>query len=524
MFRGYELRLPTSLFGRKKESSEFPTAAKPVVRGAADSAHARVMRGLPNRVAGPTENFIPRHGARTPAGGIAGSGDRPQQFGAARPAGMPQQSASMSRSLPASSHMHKMRQAVPANAVPPVDVTHANASLKSDVRSVQSAAGKSLLSQGSTTQPIQPNAAKEGTAKPPAAGNEANANAGPATTIPKAANSAAERLAAQAHEWSATAKTAPEFTRIIETCRRARVSKPNGPVAQYTSELAAWALNRRGQLKAEEGRIKEAMLDFDDAVRADSKCWRATHNRGVLLAQDGQFEKAFDDFTTTIETKPDFAKAYSNRAALFVVASNLQAALQDYERAIELDPNLAIAHRGCGRVCHLLGQLDEAVGHYDAAVQLAPEDAYAIASRADLLTDLGRYIDANADYNRAIEIDPRSEHAYSGSAWLLATCPDSTVRDPELAIKRARISIELGGTEDAVSFDTLAAAQASAGDFDAATKSVRQALDLAPADERDVYRDRLLLYQHAKPYRIAPVRPVTQASYQSEEQRAESRE
>jgi tetratricopeptide (TPR) repeat protein len=327
-------------------------------------------------------------------------------------------------------------------------------------------------------------------------------------------NSPARKLAAQAHEWSATAETEVEFTRIIETCRRARASQPGPSVEQYVNELTAWALNRRGQLKADAGQAREAMLDFDDALRADSKCWRANHNRGVLLAQSGKFEKAFDDFSRTIEINPEFAKAYSNRGALLVVAGKLSGALADYGRAVDLDPNLAIAHRGRGRVCHLLGRLDEAIEHYDAAVQLAPEDAYAIASRADLLTDLGRYVDANDDYNRAIEIDPESTHAYSGSAWLLATCPESSIRNPELAMERARTAMELSGKKDALCFDTLAAAQASAGDFEAATKSVRQAIELASTGERDVFRDRLAMYQHAKPYRIAPVRQVTQASYE----------
>jgi tetratricopeptide (TPR) repeat protein len=331
-----------------------------------------------------------------------------------------------------------------------------------------------------------------------------------------AGGSAAEQLAAQAHEWSASAESEADFTRIIETCRRSRASQPNQRVALYVGELSAWALNRRGQLKADAGRTKEAMLDFDDAVRADPKCWRATHNRGVLLAQAGLFEKAFDDFSSTIENNPDFAKAYSNRGALLVVAGQLPAALDDYGRAVELDPNLAIAHRGRGRVCHLLGRLDDAISHYDAAVQLAPDDAYAVASRADLLTDLGRYVDANDDYNRAIEIDPNSAHAHSGSAWLLATCPDSSVRNPELAIERARIAMELSGKQDALGFDTLAAAQASAGDFEAAAKSARRAIEIAVDDERDVYRDRLAMYQHAKPYRIAPLRAVTQVSYEED--------
>jgi tetratricopeptide (TPR) repeat protein len=328
--------------------------------------------------------------------------------------------------------------------------------------------------------------------------------------------SPADRLVGEAHAASSVAKTEQDYTRIIETCRRAQASQASAETAKYAKNLTAWALNRRGQLKAEASRDKDAILDFDDAIRTDTTCWRAIHNRGVLLAQAGRFEKAFDDFSRTIQLNPQFAKAYTNRAALFMVANNLNAALQDYNRAIELDANLAVAHRGCGRVCQLLGKLDEANQHYDAAVQLAPNDAYAAACRADLLTDIGHYSDALAEYNRALAIDPKSSQANCGSAWLLATCPDNSLRNPQLAVERAKHAIELSGQKDAINFDSLAAAQASAGDFTAAIQSIHKAIELAPADERATYKDRLLVYQKAKPYRIAPIERVAQqASFQT---------
>jgi tetratricopeptide (TPR) repeat protein len=358
------------------------------------------------------------------------------------------------------------------------------------------------------------------TGPPPAAAAATGVVAGSAAVAtaakPMASLSPADQLIAQAHSMSAGAKTEQDYSRIIETCRRAQASQAGPETAKYANNLTAWAFNRRGQLKAEAGHEKEAILDFDDAIRTESTCWRAVHNRGVLLAQAGQFAKAFDDFSRTIQLNPQFAKAYSNRAALFMVANNLNAAHQDYKKAIELDANLAVAHRGCGRVCQLMNRLDDAVLHYDAAVQLAPTDAYAAACRADLLTDVGRYSDALAEYNRALQLDPKSSQANCGSAWLLATCPDSALRNPGLALERANQAIELSAQKDAVSFDSLAAAQASSGDFDAAMKSINRAIQLAPVDERDSYKDRLVMYQQAKPYRIAPIeRLAQQASYQT---------
>jgi tetratricopeptide (TPR) repeat protein len=337
-----------------------------------------------------------------------------------------------------------------------------------------------------------------------------------AETAPAAmvAKTPGDQLILKAHEFSGRASTEEDFSRIIETCRRARASQLSPQLNDFANQLSAWSLNRRGQLKAEAGHTKEAILDFNDAIRSDPTLWRALHNRGVLKAQAGDFESAFDDFNLTIQFNSKFAKAYSNRAALFVVAGDPPSALDDYAHAIKLDPNLAVAHRGRARLCHQLGRLDEALDHFDAAVQLTPDDAYAIAGRADLLTDLGRYVDAAKGYDRAIKLDPKSASAVRGSAWLLATCPDSSVRDANLAVERAEQAIQLEGQEESVGLDTLAAALASAGDFSAAMQTMRQAIEMAPDNERDVYQDRLKLYERAKPYRIEPVRGVAQVSYE----------
>jgi tetratricopeptide (TPR) repeat protein len=337
------------------------------------------------------------------------------------------------------------------------------------------------------------------------------------------ADSAADRILVAAHEAAAHAESEADFSQVIETCRRARASQATPVVARYANELAAWAMNRRGQIKAESGRINEAMFDFDDAVRLDSECWRAVHNRGLLYAQAGEFEKAFDDFSRTIKTNPNFAKAYSNRAALYIVAGDIHPALDDYSQAIELDPDLAVAHRGRGRACHLLGHLDEAVEHYDAAVQLSPDDAYAIASRADLLTDLGRYAEAAREYERAIQLDSKLTHAHRGAAWLLATCPDAAVRDAALALERAEAAIRLEGRDDSLSLDTLAAAQASNGDFAMAVETLSRAIAIAPEIEREPYHERLSLYQNGRAFRIAPLRPVAQAGFVGELDSAEKR-
>ena len=505
LFSGESLGLPKLPFSRPSATSRPAVRqAQPVAKQVKPTVAGQTRQRPMNQTAGAARPMPqrPLSAAPMPTAAASTTNFQNPRSGMSRPA-MPLAQNTLPNPMPLVSRPSPAKAANGStSAVSPWTANQpAPAAAKPVVKTATPAAAPAAIVAAPVATPA-PTQVAAPTATPPVA--------------PPASLSPADKLVAEAHAASLNAKTEQDYSRIIETCRRAQASQAGPETSKYANNLTAWAFNRRGQLKAEAGHDKEAILDFDDAIRVDSGCWRAVHNRGVLLAQAAQFEKAFDDFSRTVQLNPQFAKAYSNRAALFMVANNLNAAHQDYNSAIELDPNLAVAHRGCGRVCQLLGNLDQAVGHYDAAIQLAPNDAYAAACRADLLTDVGRYSDALAEYNRAIQIDPKSTQANCGSAWLLATCPDSALRNPELAVERARQAIELGGQKDAVSYDSLAAAEACAGDFTAAMQSIRRAIELAPVDERDAYKERLVMYQQAKPYRIAPVeRMAQQASYQT---------
>jgi tetratricopeptide (TPR) repeat protein len=336
----------------------------------------------------------------------------------------------------------------------------------------------------------------------------------PTPAQPDADNSPAAQMLVQAHAIADRSTSEDDFSQVCAACQRVMASQPTSAEAGFAKQLSAWALNRRGQIKASAGRADDALADFTAAIELDPHLWRAIHNRGVLMAQAGQFDKAFDDFNRTTELNPQFAKAFSNRASLYMVAGQPEPALHDYERACELDPTLEVAQRGCGRTCHMLGRLDEADQHLNKALDLAPNDASALTSRGDLLTDIGDYVNAAADYERALQLDGKSTDACRGSAWLLATCPDSSIRNPEVALHRAELAAKLEHKPDPTTFDTLAAAQASAGDFAAATQTIRRAIELAPPSERSVYQDRLAMYRQSTPFQIAPIPDVRQAGYQ----------
>jgi tetratricopeptide (TPR) repeat protein len=188
----------------------------------------------------------------------------------------------------------------------------------------------------------------------------------------------------------------------------------------------------------------------------------------------------------------------------------MERALVDFDAALNADPELLAALVGRGRVCHLLGRLDDALTSLDSAVKLAPHDADIVCadivcSRADLLADLGRYEDALLDYAQAIDLNKKFEHAYRNGAWLLATCPDESIRDEEGAIAGAQAALDCGYGERHAALDTMAAALANAGRYEEAVGTIQQAIDIAPMEVRNAYQARQQLYEAGQPFRTQPV-------------------
>ena len=84
----------------------------------------------------------------------------------------------------------------------------------------------------------------------------------------------------------------------------------------------------------------------------------------------------------------------------------------------------------------------------------------------------------------------------------MATCVDAKYRDGKKAVESATTACELSQWKNAYHVDTIAAACAEAGDFEAAVKWQTKANALyAAGEEREKAQARLKLYQEKKPYR-----------------------
>ena len=164
-------------------------------------------------------------------------------------------------------------------------------------------------------------------------------------------------------------------------------------------------------------------------------------------------------------------------------------------------------------VATLRHRYSEAVTYYDRALAFFSESdrterSKLYVDRATAQALNGSYRAARADLEKAIALDKNNLLAHNNYAWLLATCPDDSVRDGHRAVQHARGASERLKHGSPIVLDTLAAAEAEIGDFRSAVKDEKRALSLAKGD-RSLYNQHLQSYMKANPVREAPEPPET---------------
>jgi Tfp pilus assembly protein PilF len=183
-----------------------------------------------------------------------------------------------------------------------------------------------------------------------------------------------------------------------------------------------------------------------------------------------------------------------------------------FEHALQVTSNNACAHYSLGYALADEGKTQEAMQEWEIALKIEPRLADIHGKIASTLCRQGDFAGAVARYRRALEIDPDLVEVLNNLAWLLATCPEASLRNGPEAVQLALKACELTRFRRTIMVGTFAAAYAEAGLFTEAAATAQRACALATeeGDRGLLARNQQLLelYRAGKAYHEPTARPA----------------
>lgn len=271
----------------------------------------------------------------------------------------------------------------------------------------------------------------------------------------------------------------------------------------------AVSLNISGDDLFNQGRISEAIAEYEKALVIDAQETNVLNSLGVCYGHLGQMELARENFEKAVEAAPDDHMAHYNLGLALMSLGRPAQAQPSLERSLELSPEHADAlfqlgrlaqeagsskksleyyrraaaqpgckkavHRSLGEVLATEGMASEAEEAFKAAAKANPHDAASLCGLAVLYLDRGANLEiALSLVRRAHRMDPMSlryirvlaramlaRERHPEALWLLRDAIEEHPQEPQLHLL-------LGRAEEAM------------GDQDAAREQYGRALSLEP--------------------------------------------
>lgn len=295
---------------------------------------------------------------------------------------------------------------------------------------------------------------------------------------------------------------------------------------------------------AQQGKVGEAIYQYEESLNADPGYTKAHNNLAVILEDQGKLDEAIAHYAEAVRLAPGYAIAQNNLCHSLLKKGKAADALPCGWEALRVNPDFAEAHYNVANALVALGKFPEAHSHFTSALRLRsdyPEAHYnlgnlfvrqknypaarahfsaALTARPDFseaqnnlgntdfflgLTSLGAGLEKEAAtyFREAAQLRPGWREPANNLAWILATSHDDQLRNGPESLQLARHVV--AKNRDAASLDTLAAALAESKNFPTAIDTAEEALKLAQETRNELLMKeistRLQLYRAGQPFR-----------------------
>lgn len=142
------------------------------------------------------------------------------------------------------------------------------------------------------------------------------------------------------------------------------------------------------------------------AIAVTENNYLAQNNLGITYEHQGRPKEAISAFREAIRAKPDDAEAHINLGNSLCRAGQLDAGIAEFEQALKLRPDAVQAHHNLGLALFNRGRVDEGIRELEATLRLRPDAAEAHFELARALAYRGRKEEAIQHLEEFLRLRP----------------------------------------------------------------------------------------------------------------------
>ena len=217
-----------------------------------------------------------------------------------------------------------------------------------------------------------------------------------------------------------------------------------------------------GQRYVEQGKYKEAVVEFTNAIKIDPSYAEAHLQLADAYLQLHEGDRAFRELARTVELQPENYRAQLELTNLLIVNRQFQPAKQELDVLLQKRPDDPAVHTTQSSLLAAQGDIPGAIAEMQKTVALSPDRWEAYLSLALLQSSNNQLEAAEANFKKVIDLNPKTMQAHlllgnyyqahhrfpeAEQQFQAASALDSSSAVPRAAI--ARLYLAEGKTADA---------------------------------------------------------------------------
>ncbi len=170
-------------------------------------------------------------------------------------------------------------------------------------------------------------------------------------------------------------------------------------------------LSNLGTVHRNQGKLAEALSDYNAALAITPNAVTILHNRASLFLEMDSTSRAFSDYTRIIGLDKKDVESRYYHGMISVEYGEFDAAKSDFESALAIDKNSLDAKRGLAILAKIQEDYETAIDLYSEIIKQENRFSNYI-SRAECYIELGKTQEAEADMANAQKLIPDDPNVY----------------------------------------------------------------------------------------------------------------